>query len=51
MKKVIVVLAVISIVTLGLTATSFAQKGAMKWRGSADGDLEHLITGCMTLQR
>jgi len=34
MKKVIVVLAVISIVTLGLTATSFAQKGAMKWRGS-----------------
>jgi len=34
MKKLFVVIAVISIVTLGLTAESFAQKGAMKWRGS-----------------
>ncbi|HOJ43509.1 MAG TPA: hypothetical protein PLW88_06280 [Syntrophorhabdaceae bacterium] len=34
MKKILVVLTVISIVTLSLTATSFAQKGAMKWKGS-----------------
>jgi len=34
MKKMLVVLAVISIVTLGLAAESFAQKGAFKWRGS-----------------
>jgi hypothetical protein len=34
MKKLFVIIAVISIVTLGLTAESFAQKGSMKWRGS-----------------
>jgi len=34
MKKTVIVLAVLSIVTLGLTAESFAQRGAMKWKGS-----------------
>jgi len=34
MKKLFVFIAVISIITLGLTASSFAQKGAFKWRGS-----------------
>jgi hypothetical protein len=34
MKKLFVVIAVISIVMLGFTAESFAQKGRMKWQGS-----------------
>jgi len=34
MKKMLVALAVISIVMLGFAAESFAQKGAFKWRGS-----------------
>ncbi|MCX5817495.1 MAG: DNA-binding protein [Proteobacteria bacterium] len=34
MKKLFVIITVLSIVTLGLTAESFAQKGAMKWQGS-----------------
>jgi hypothetical protein len=34
MKKTVIVLVVLSIVTLGLTADSFAQRGAMKWKGS-----------------
>ncbi|OPY62667.1 MAG: hypothetical protein A4E57_03939 [Syntrophorhabdaceae bacterium PtaU1.Bin034] len=34
MKKTVIVLVVLSIVTLGLTAQSFAQRGAMKWKGS-----------------
>jgi hypothetical protein len=34
MKKSLVMIAVLSIVTLGLTAESFAQRGAMNWRGS-----------------
>jgi hypothetical protein len=34
MKKLFVMIAVLSIVTLGLTAVSFAQRGTMNWRGS-----------------
>ncbi|MCX5812524.1 MAG: DNA-binding protein [Proteobacteria bacterium] len=34
MKKLFVVITVFSIITLGFTAESFAQKGAMKWQGS-----------------
>ncbi len=34
MKKTVIVFMVLSIVTLGLTAESFAQRGAMKWKGS-----------------
>ncbi len=34
MKKAVIVFIVLSIVTLGLTAESFAQRGAMKWKGS-----------------
>jgi len=34
MKKLFIFITVISIITLGLTANSFAQKGAFKWRGS-----------------
>ena len=34
MKKIFVVFIVLSIVTLGLTAESFAQRGNMKWQGS-----------------
>jgi hypothetical protein len=34
MKKTVIVLVVLSIVTLGLSAESFAQRGAMKWKGS-----------------
>lgn len=34
MKKSVVIMAVFVIVTLGLTAEAFGQKGAMKWRGS-----------------
>jgi len=34
MKKLFIVIAVISIVMLGFTAESFAQKGRMKWQGS-----------------
>jgi len=34
MKKLFVFITVISIITLGLTAESFAQRGAVKWRGS-----------------
>jgi len=33
MKKIFIVLVVLSIVTLGLTAESFAQRGTMKWKG------------------
>ena len=34
MKKLFIMITVISIVTLGLTAESFAQRGPMKWQGS-----------------
>lgn len=34
MKKLFIMITVISIVTLGLTAESFAQQGGMKWQGS-----------------
>jgi hypothetical protein len=34
MKKLFIMITVLSIVTLGLSAESFAQRGAMKWRGS-----------------
>ncbi len=34
MKKIVVIFVVLSIVTLGLTAESFAQRGPMKWKGS-----------------
>ncbi len=34
MKRLFVIVAVLSIVSLGLTAESFAQRGGMKWRGS-----------------
>lgn len=34
MKKAVIVFIVLSIVTLGLAAESFAQRGAMKWKGS-----------------
>lgn len=34
MKKIFVVIMMLSIVTLGLTAESFAQRGSMKWQGS-----------------
>jgi hypothetical protein len=34
MKKLFIVITVISIITLGLTAESFAQRGAVKWKGS-----------------
>ncbi|NLT24135.1 MAG: DNA-binding protein [Syntrophorhabdus sp.] len=34
MKRIIVVLIVLSITALGVTAESFAQRGAMKWKGS-----------------
>ncbi len=34
MKKLFVFITVISIITLDLTANSYAQKGAFKWRGS-----------------
>jgi hypothetical protein len=34
MKKLLVMISVLSIVTLGLTAESFAQRGAVKWQGS-----------------
>ncbi len=34
MKKLFVLIVAVSIITLGLTAESFAQKGAFKWRGS-----------------
>ncbi|MBP7530018.1 MAG: hypothetical protein KA801_19005 [Syntrophorhabdaceae bacterium] len=34
MKKAVIVFIVLSVVTLGLTAESFAQRGAMKWKGS-----------------
>lgn len=34
MRKLFIMITVISIVTFGLTAESFAQRGAMKWRGS-----------------
>ena len=33
-KKLFIMFTVISIVTLGLTVDSFAQRGAMKWQGS-----------------
>lgn len=34
MKKAVIAFIVLSIVTLGLAAESFAQRGAMKWKGS-----------------
>lgn len=34
MKKLFVLIVAVSIITLGLTAESFAQRGAVKWRGS-----------------
>jgi len=34
MKKLFVLIMAVSIITLGLTAESFAQRGAVKWRGS-----------------
>ena len=34
MKKLLVIMAVLSIVTFGMTAESFAQRGGMKWQGS-----------------
>jgi hypothetical protein len=34
MKRLFVVMVVLSVVTLGLTAESFAQRGGMKWQGS-----------------
>lgn len=34
MKRTIIVFIILSIVTLGVTADSFAQRGAMKWKGS-----------------
>lgn len=34
MKKIFIVFIVFSIVTLGLAAESFAQRGTMKWKGS-----------------
>ncbi len=34
MKKLFVLIVAVSIITLGLTAESFAQRGAVKWKGS-----------------
>lgn len=34
MKKTVIVFIILSIITLGLSAESFAQRGAMKWKGS-----------------
>ena len=34
MKKLFVFIAVVSIITLGLTTESFAQRGAVQWKGS-----------------
>lgn len=34
MKRLLVLIAVVSLILLGLTAESYAQKGAFKWKGS-----------------
>lgn len=34
MKKILIILMVISVITIGLVAESSAQKGVMKWKGS-----------------